>query len=122
MTWWMIYLWTRVGVILPLLVIGAVLIFFFGAGVLIDIFENGHEEHKPLFKKCVSVFASLIVLAVIIPSKGDIAMMYVVPKLASSETINSITTDTQAIVVDGLKALREQLQSLTSSDKVKKGE
>ena len=116
----MIYLWTRLNYIngfFILLFIGF-LASAFGYAMIAS--ESYGEEGRGLLKKAKKfvLFSLLPVIAFCFtPSQKDAAMIYIIPKMAQSETFNAISKETQEITKLALEALKETLQGMTKENK-----
>lgn len=121
MSWWMIYLWTRLDIVIGFSVV--IMIFstmglvssMFGALLCFD------DEEKAFFKKMVKpCFVVLIVSCLsvlLVPSKDDMALIYVVPKMAQSETFKHVAESTPEITKLGLEVLQKELKELVDEKK-----
>ena len=122
---WMIYLWTRLDPILTASVITAVVSGIISAmcsiGYAVEVASYGEDTDdaklcKWVVKKCLPVFIASLILWVFVPCQKDAAMIYVVPKMAQSETFNAISKETPEITKLALEALKETLQSMTKKE------
>lgn len=121
MTGWMIYLWTRLDVVNGFCIAGFVisLIIF---GISLPLFdESGDIDFwwKKIGKKMIFTFCLFSMLFIVIPTKKDAAMIYVIPKIAQSETFNALSNETPEITRLALEALKETLQDATKRDDLK---
>lgn len=116
-----IYLWTRLDAVLVVTLLTSVITGAVGAVVGIyctasaDTYGINSDEVKqavPLFKKFLTIFCIAVLLHVLIPSKKDAALIYVVPTLAKSETIQEVAKATPEITKLGLDVLKETLEGL----------
>ena len=128
MTSLMIYLWTRLDPILTASVIAAII-----SGIMssigslcyaIEVSSYGADTDDAKFckfivKKCLPVFIVSVILWVFVPCQKDAAMIYVVPKMAQSETFNTISKETPEITKLALEALKETLQGMTKKEESK---
>ena len=55
-------------------------------------------------------------MSIFVPSKKDAAMIYVIPKMAHSETFNTLSKETPEITRLALDALKETLQGMTKKE------
>lgn len=126
MSAWLIYIWTRldalVGVSCAISAIGAVICFLVTLGYCMEKTSYSPDDKSlALFKKGMRVlFPTVIIfmlMGVFIPTKKDAAMIYVIPKMAQSETFNAISKETPEITKLALEALKETLQGMTKEDK-----
>lgn len=124
MTWWLIYIWTRLNIICGSSLLIAVLcgLAFVGMNLEItDAQERGDDERKALAEKYMyrsCIFGTIaFLLFVLIPTKKDAAMIYVIPKMAQTETFNTISKETPEITKLALEALKETLQGMTKENK-----
>ena len=122
MTSLMIYLWTRLNYIngfFILLFFG----FLFGALICVSFASESYgEEVRGLLKKAKKfvLFSLLPVIAFCFtPSQKDAAMIYIIPKMAQSETFNAISKETPEITKLALEALKETLQGMTKKEESK---
>lgn len=128
MSSWMIYLWTRLDPILAASIIAAVISGALSAlcSICWSIEKTSYGEEtddaklcKGIVKKCFPVFILSAILWVFVPSQKDAAMIYVVPKMAQSETFNTISKETPEITKLALDALKETLQGMTKKEEPK---
>ena len=124
----MIYLWTRLDPILITSVITAVISGIISAACsfsyVIEVSTYGANSDdaklgKRIVKKCLPVFIVSVILWVFIPCQKDAAMIYVIPKMAQSETFNAISKETPEITKLALEALKETLQGMTKKEESK---
>lgn len=120
---WMIYLWTRLDIIVILFgILSAV--FLFVLSLLCMAYcgcdKNNDKDTIKFLKKIIpKFFLSFIVflcLAILLPMKKDAAMIYIIPKMAQSETFNAISKETPEITKLALEALKETLQGMTKKE------
>lgn len=116
-----IYLWTRLDAVLVVTLLTSVITGAVGAVIGIyctasaDTYGINSDEVKqavPLFKKFLTIFCIAVLLHVLIPNKKDAALIYVVPTLAKSETIQEVAKATPEITKLGLDVLKETLEGL----------
>lgn len=126
MSAWLIYIWTRLDPILTAVIIGTI-----ASGMVGSLCSIGYSVErstysgetddaklfKQIVKKCFPVFVVCLLLWVFVPSKKDAAMIYVIPKMAQSETFNTISKETPEITKLALEALKETLQGMTKENK-----
>lgn len=122
----MIYLWTRLDPILIASAITAVVSGIISAlcsiGYIVEVSSYVGETDdaksliKVIVKKCFTVFIASLILWVFVPCQKDAAMIYVVPKMAQSETFNAISKETPEITKLALEALKETLQGMTKKE------
>lgn len=116
-----IYLWTRLDGLLFVFgfaaVVSGVLTLLAGCGLAATAETYGTDSTD--FKGIFTVFKKLLIVclitttvAVLIPSKKDAALIYVVPTLAKSETIQEVAKATPEITKLGLDVLKETLEGL----------
>lgn len=126
MSAWLIYIWTRLDPILVAAVIGTlvsgVISAFCSICYTIELSTYSEETDdaklcKQIVKKCFPVFVVGLLLWVFVPSQKDAAMIYVIPKMAQSETFNAISKETPEITKLALEALKETLQGMTKENK-----
>lgn len=125
MSAWLIYIWTRLDPILSAAVVGTI-----ASGMVVALCSIGYSAErstyseetddakllKQIVKKCLQVFVVCLLFWVFIPSKKDSAMIYVIPKMAQSETFNTISKETPEITKLALEALKETLQGMTKKE------
>lgn len=128
-----LYLWTRLDGVLFVFgfvaVVSGILAMFAGCGCAATAETYGTDSDD--FKSIVTVFKKLLLVclitttvAILIPSKKDAALIYVVPTLAKSETIQEVAKATPEITKLGLDVLKETLEGLktqSASERLKKG-
>ena len=121
----MIYIWTRLDPILISVVIGTIV-----SGIVGSLCSVGYSVErstysgetddaklfKQIVKKCFPIFVVCLLLWVFVPSKKDAAMIYIIPKMAQSETFNAISKETPEITKLALEALKETLQGMTKKE------
>lgn len=126
MSAWLIYIWTRLDsvVIASILVSVAFGLICAVASICysaeINSFGGDTDDAKMckrIIKKCLPVFIISTLLWVFVPSQKDAAMIYVIPKMAQSETFNAISKETPEITKLALEALKETLQGMTKENK-----
>lgn len=124
----LLYIWTRLDPILTASIITAVISGLISAvcsiGWSVETSTYGGETDdaklcKMVVKKCLPVFVVSAILCVFVPSQKDAAMIYVVPKMAQSETFNAISKETPEITKLALEALKETLQGMTKKEESK---
>lgn len=116
-----IYLWTRLDAVLIVTFLTSVITGVVGTiigiycSVSLDTYGADSDEVKqavPLFKKFLTIFCIAVLLHVLIPNKKDAALIYVVPTLAKTETMQEIAKATPEITKLGLDVLKETLEGL----------
>ena len=115
---WLIYLWTRIDVVIGFL---RVCLVFSGlisvvSGVVFSAIvydqwvpEETKDFCKRIFKKATKILITTAILFCIIPCQKDIPMMYVLPKMANSETMQILEKETPELAKMAIKALKEKL-------------
>ena len=128
MSSWLIYLWTRLDPILTASVITAIVSGLISAvcSICWSVEMSSYLEEtddakilKVILKKILPVFIVSAILWVFVPCQKDAAMIYVVPKMAQSETFNTISKETPEITKLALEALKETLQGMTKKEESK---
>jgi hypothetical protein len=121
MSWWMIYLWTRLNVVIGFSVI---LMIFSTVGLACSISGTlwcFDDEEKAFFKKtlkpCLVVLIVSCLSLLLVPSKDYAALIYVVPKMTQSETFKHIAESTPEITKLGLEVLQKELKELVDEKK-----
>lgn len=121
----LLYLWTRLDQILTTCVVGIfvsfVFIVIFGVsyGVEMDSYQPDEKKLAKCWKGCKRSVTAIIIAAslfLVIPNSKDAAMIYVVPKMAHSETMQEIAKATPEITKLGLDVLKEKLSQLTRKE------
>ena len=121
MSYFGIYLWTRLDVVLGIFTVAAIIL-----GIITSIsgiswsvefndFGSDTDDAKKLmkiFKKALFFLVFAISVIVAVPSKKDAALIYVVPTLAKTETMQEISKATPEITKLGLDVLKETLEGL----------
>ena len=124
----MIYLWTRLDPILIAsaitAIVSGIIIAMCSVGYIVEVSSYGEDTDdakflKVMVKKCFPVFIASLILWVFVPCQKDAAMIYVVPKMAQSETFNAISKETPEITKLALEALKETLQGMTKKEESK---
>ena len=126
MTSLMIYLWTRLDVILGASIVGIIASCFLTGACVVGYMAEA-ESYKPdeaktnRFKNLIKTFIKIgfisLFLAIFVPSKKDAAMIYIIPKMAQSETFNAISKETPEITKLALEVLKETLQDMAKENK-----
>lgn len=125
MSAWLIYIWTRLDPILIAAVVGTIASGMVSGlcSIAYSVERSTSSEEtdeaklcKQIVKKCFPVFVVCLLLWVFVPGKKDAAMIYVVPKMAQSETFNAISKETPEITKLALEALKETLQGITKKE------
>lgn len=99
MSAWTIYFWGIYGNVYSLLCSLSILTIVLYVGVffiktLIRIFDDEEYEiekiNNVLKKIPIKIAIILYVIMMLMPSKGDIAMMYIIPKITNNETVKDM--------------------------------
>lgn len=122
----MLYLWTRLDILHGICV--AVIAIAGSCGLIFGIgyascrecaieFKSGTEAtkatwYRSICKKCLLSVALALSLILLVPSKRDLAIIYVVPKIIQSETMQAISKETPEITKLGLEALKGYLEEI----------
>ena len=121
MSWWMLYLWTRLNIVICF---SAVIMIFSTLGLaasITGVLFGFDDEEKAVFKRaikpCLVVLIVSFLSLLLVPSKDDMALIYVVPKMAQSETFKHIAESTPEITKLGLEALQKELKELVDEKK-----
>ena len=115
-----IYSWTRLDIILFIFVLLTVMSLI-GLGVvlahseMIEMTQSKKIKNKWIKNLFITFIISLIAI-VLIPSKKDAAMVYIIPKMAQSETFTEISKNTPEITKLAIDALKETLQSMNKKE------
>ena len=120
MSWWMIYLWTRLDVVIGFSIFAFVisaLASFFALMFAIYGFEEERILAKRIYKIPLSIFIVSFLSLLLVPSKDDVALIYVVPKMAQSETFKHIVESTPEITKLGLEVLQKELKEIVDEKK-----
>lgn len=118
-----IYFWTRLDIILFIFVL-LTIISLIGLGVvlahsqMIEMTQDEGTKDRWIRNLLITFIISLTV-AVLIPSKRDAAMIYIIPKMAQSETFKEISNNTPEITKLAIDALKETLQGMNKTTKEK---
>lgn len=111
-----IYLWTRLNILLCFSII-SICICIVSLGAIAAYPDELEQQTKRRWIRNLSITLILSLLfAVLIPSKRDAAMIYVIPKMAQSETFTEISKNTPEITKLALDALKETLQSMNKKE------
>lgn len=114
-----IYLWTRLDIILFIFIL-LTIISLIGLGVvlahsqMIEMTQDEGTKDRWIRNLLITFIISLTV-AVVIPSKKDAAMIYIIPKMAQSETFKEISNNTPEITKLAIDALKETLQGMNKT-------
>ena len=121
MSAWLIYIWTRLNYINAFFLtafIGCVLLSLINGIMSTNEYDKKEsEELEKTAKKHLIRSLIPLVLFCLMPSQQEAAMIYVVPKMAQSETFNAISKETPEITKLALEALKETLQGMTKENK-----
>ena len=120
MTGLMIYLWTRLNYINGFFILLFIGFLSSAFGYMMIASESYGKDERGFYKK-----AKKFVLFSLFPaiafcftsSQKDAAMIYIIPKIAQSETFNAISKETPEITKLALEALKETLQDMTKENK-----
>lgn len=118
-----IYLWTRLDIISFIFVL-LTIISLIGLGVvlahgeMIEMTQSKKAKNRWIKNLFITFIISLIAI-VLIPSKKDAAMIYIIPKMAQSETFKEISNNTPEITKLAIDALKETLQSMNKTTEEK---
>lgn len=121
-----VYLWTRLDGLLFVFgfaaIVTGILTMLAGCGCAAsgETYGTDSSDFKRIFiifKKMLLVCLITTTIALLIPSKKDAALIYVVPTLAKSETIQEVAKATPEITKLGLDVLKETLESLKNKEK-----
>ena len=116
-----IYLWTRLDVVLGVFIVASIITGFItlvsGVAYAVEYSDYGphtDDAHKfmKIFKNILCVFLLVLSVVILVPNKKDAALIYVVPTLAKSETIQEVAKATPEITKLGLDVLKETLEGL----------
>ena len=118
MTGWMIYLWTRLDVVNGFCITGFIIsLIVFGISLaLFAEIDELEDWWKKIGKKTIFALCLFSMLLIVIPTKKDAAMIYVIPKIAQSETFNALSKETPEITKLALEALKETLHGITKKE------
>lgn len=118
-----IYVWTRLDIILfifvlltviSLIAIGVILTH----GEMIELTQSKRTKNRWIRNLFVAFIISLTAV-ILIPSKKDAAMIYIIPKMTQSETFKEISNNTPEITKLAIDALKETLQGMSETRKEK---
>ena len=118
-----IYLWTRLDIISFIFVL-LTIISLIGLGIvlahgqMIEMTQDEGTKDRWIRNLVISLIISLIAI-VLIPSKKDAAMIYIIPKMAQSETFKEISNNTPEITKLAIDALKETLQGMNKTTEEK---
>jgi membrane-associated HD superfamily phosphohydrolase len=116
MTSLMIYLWTRLNVVNGFCIAG-IAISVASFVVVALLVEDELDIIKKIIKKIIIAFCLFSILLILIPTKKDAAMIYIIPKISQSETFNTLSKETPEITKLALEALKETLLDITKKEK-----
>lgn len=120
MTSLMIYLWTRLNYIngfFILLFVGFLISAFICVLHALDTYCEDERDFYKKAKKFVLFSLFPIIAFFFTPSQKEAAMIYIIPKMAQSETFNAISKETPEITKLALEALKETLLGMTKENK-----
>ena len=115
-TGWEVYLWTR----LDLFNVSNLPLFFLLASVGVCLcglimtmagweFEDLFKKLSPHLKPLLYVFAFYLFLCLLIPSKKDAAMIWVLPQIATTENADLLKGEAAEIYTLAKEALKESI-------------
>lgn len=118
-----IYLWTRLDIISFIFVL-LTIISLIGLGVvlahgeMIEMTQSKKAKNRWIKNLFITFIISLVAV-ILIPSKKDAAMIYIIPKMAQSETFKEISNNTPEITKLAIDALKETLQGMNKTTEEK---
>lgn len=126
----LLYLWTRLdilhGICVAVIVIAGACSVVFGIGYAANretALDYGSDTdtakanwYKNIFKKCLLSVVLALLTVLVVPTKRDLAIIYVVPKIVQSETMQTISKETPEITRLGLEALKGYLEEIVKGD------
>jgi len=113
-----IYLWTRLDIISFIFVLTAIISLVILGAVAAHSEIDERTKNKWIKNLAISLIISLTAV-ILIPSKKDAAMIYIIPKMAQSETFTEISKNTPEITKLAIDALKETLQGMNKTTKEK---
>jgi hypothetical protein len=120
MSWWMLYLWTRLDIVFGFSILGFI-VSALASFWLLMLANWGYDEEKTFAKRFYKIPLSILIVSflslLLVPSKDDMALIYVVPKMAQSETFKHIAESTPEITKLGLEVLQKELKELVDEKK-----
>lgn len=116
MSAWLVYLWTRLDDINFLFFMFSIILSFCVGITGLVGYTDENEECKKSFKKLFFPTILIVLLAVMIPTKKDVTIIYVAPKLMNSKII---TEDCPELAKLGIEALKQQLIKFTITENKK---
>lgn len=120
MSTFFVYLWTRLSVLIGFSI--TTIIAIITLTIVFTMYSIGEDSDinvRFLKSKITIILASISILILLfVPSKKDAAVIYVLPKIANSEIVQSIPEDLTELYKVGIKELKDSLSS--DSPKVEK--
>lgn len=131
MSTFMLYLWTRLDILFGICV--AVIAIAGSCGVIFGVGYAANREtaldygpdsvsaakanwYKNICKKCLLSVVLALSTILLVPNKRDLAIIYVVPKIVQSETMQTISKETPEITRLGLEALKGYLEEIVKGE------
>lgn len=130
MSTFMLYLWTRLDILFGICV--AVIAIAGSCGVIFGVgcaanreyaMDYGSEPattkanwYKNICKKSLLSVVLALSTILLVPNKRDLAIIYVVPKIIQSETMQTISKETPEITRLGLEALKGYLEEIVKGE------
>lgn len=114
-----IYLWTRLDIISFIFVL-LTIISLIGLGVvfahsqMIEMTQDEGTKDRWIRNLVITLIISITAI-ILIPSKRDAAMIYIIPKMAQSETFKEISANTPEITKLAIDALKDTLQGMNKT-------
>ena len=126
----MLYLWTRLDILHGICV--AVIVIAGGCGLISGVGFAANREFaidyksdsattkanwfKSILKKCFLIVVLALLTILTVPTKKDLAIIYVVPKIIQSETLQTVSKETPEITRLGLEALKGYLEAIVKGE------
>ncbi len=126
LNWWQIYLWLKLDTMqdfcfcFPVFVVVFICIYVFIFGNLLEDTNRVLKFFKSKLLK-ILIFLSIIflILGGFLPSSKQFALIYVLPKIVNSKTVQEIFNDTDETMTLLLKYAKEELRDKLKENKSK---
>lgn len=99
MEWYHVYLFTRLEninfILMMCFIITGILTLGLYSFIFLELFDNNTNNniskyYKIISKRCLIFFCISSILSILSPSQKDIALMYIVPKIINSKSVQHI--------------------------------
>ena len=81
-------------------------IFVVASGAAGEVGEAVHKATRPAFRRTLPVGVALCLLSCFLPDTRTVAAMYVLPKIANSESLDEVASSMKTLAVEWMDELR----------------